>query len=83
MQTSFNILLIFLTIENFGCDEKFSYSCETFCTRNTLPINFFISPVLLPVPTGLRSLFQKVFFAVLTILFCTVKLPITYDRKLF
>ncbi len=41
MQTSFNILLIFLTIENFGCDEKFSYSCETFCTRDTVPINFF------------------------------------------
>jgi hypothetical protein len=62
--------------------KSFHIRVKHFVPGNTVPINFFISPVLLPF-SGLRSLFQKVFFAVLTILFCTVKLPISYDRKLF
>ena len=59
--------------------KSFHIRVKHFVPGNTVPINFFISPVLLPVPTELRSLFQKVFFAVLTILFCTVKIPVTYS----
>ncbi len=50
---------------------------------NAVPIHFFISPVLLPVPTGLRYLFQKVSLSVWIILYCTVKLPISSDHKLY
>jgi len=60
--------------------KSFHIRVKHFVPGNTVPINFFYFACS---SAGSYRIEVSVFFAVLTILFCTVKLPISYDRKLF
>jgi hypothetical protein len=63
--------------------KSFHIRVKHFLPGNTVLINFFfISPVLLPV-FRIEVSVSKSFLCCANDLFCTVKLPISYDRKLF